>query len=136
MTATYGELLARHNIPIPPHLNVQEQPPILTGPQRQGDLLVVPTAADSWTLTGDPVDAGVQVVHGQATGNTHWLHGDPGVTWARRGAGQVVGILDVPADTTAYLVHTDEHGASGIGPGRYEIRRKREQADEIRLVQD
>lgn len=29
-----------------------------------------------------------------------------------------------------------EHGFSGIGAGTYEVRRQREQADEIRLVAD
>jgi len=36
------------------------------------------------------------------------------------------GVLTVPSGQSAMLIHTDEHGANGIGPGRYEIRRKRD----------
>lgn len=139
---TYGELLSRHDVEIPPHLVAQAEVPVLTGPQRQGDLMVVPAEQGRWHDTEpggreyQAVGAGVQVVHGEATGNTHWLHGSAGVMWARLDAGQVVGLVDVPEGETAYLVHTDEHGANGLGPGRYEIRRKREQAEEIRLVAD
>jgi hypothetical protein len=59
------------------------------------------------------------------------------VSWHRAGNdGLVLGVVTVPKDQTAMLVHTDEHGANGIGPGRYEIRQKRELADEIRYVED
>ncbi len=43
--------------------------------------------------------------------------------------------LTVPDGQVAYLAHP-EHGYMGVGPGTYEIRRQREQADELRLVQD
>jgi hypothetical protein len=33
----------------------------------------------------------------------------------------------VPQGQSAQLIHTDEHGANGIGPGVYWINRKREQ---------
>jgi len=120
---------------------------VLTGPQAQGDLMVVPLSAAY--LPGERVPAwpqgsivpmeGVQVVHGEATGNTHWLHAgfnSPGVTWHRADQDLVVGVVTVPDGQTAMLVHTDEHGANGIGAGRYEIRQKRELADEIRYVED
>jgi hypothetical protein len=45
-------------------------------------------------------------------------------------------VLDVPEGAVAYLIHTDEHGANGIGPGTYRLTGKREQADEIRRVAD
>ena len=41
----------------------------------------------------------------------------------------------IAEESTAYLAHP-EHGYTGIGPGTYRISRQREQADEIRLVQD
>jgi hypothetical protein len=144
---TYGEALAMANVAIPEHLEAEAQVPVLTGPQCQGDLMVVPVAqayeaggqAPEWPQ-GQlvPMD-GVQVVHGEATGNTHWLHagfGSPGVAWHRADDGLVVGVLTVPGGQSAMLIHTDEHGANGIGPGSYEIRRKREQADEIAYVED
>lgn len=154
MSMTYGEALALSGISIPEHLEAEAEVPVLTGPQAQGDLIIVPMAdayrgieqTPFWPQ-GEiiPMD-GVQVVHGEATGNTHWLHAgfnSPGVTWHRAnrqagvpGVSLVVGVVTVPAGQTAMLVHTDEHGANGIGPGRYEIRQKREQADEIRYVED
>jgi hypothetical protein len=134
---TYEEVMTPLGITIPEHLVADAEVPVLTGPQRQGDLMIVPSREGAWRyLDFAPVGAGVQVVHGEATGNTHWLHGDQAVTWARVDARQVVGVVEVPQGAVAYLIHTDEHGSNGIGPGRYEIRRKREQADEIRLVQD
>lgn len=134
---TYGELLAKHDVQIPEHLLAQAEVPVLTGPQRQGDIFVRPLGvAPKDSTIFAPVGEGVQVVHGEATGNTHWLHGDPGVLWARLDRGQVVGVVMVPEGATAHLVHTDEHGANGLGPGVYELRRKREMADEIRQVAD
>lgn len=136
MTKTYADVMSPLGIQIPPHLVADAEVPVLTGPQRQGDLMVVPAAGGYGRAEFGPVGEGVQVVHGEATGNTHWLHGGPGCRWARVDAGQVVGLVDVPEGETAYLIHTDEHGSNGIGPGRYEIRRKRELADEIRDVAD
>jgi len=156
---TYGSALALVGVVVPDHLSAQTEVPVLTGPQAQGDLLVVPeadtdtaTATATDTDTGDrqPVTAdGIQVVHGEATGNTHWLHAgfdSPGVTWRRRGDGGrrsgsgdggsaaelVLGHLHIPEGQSALLIHTDEHGANGIGPGSYAIRRKRQLIPEIR----
>ena len=47
----------------------------------------------------------------------------------------IVARLAVPAGAVAYLGHP-EHGYLGIGPGTYELRRQREQADELRMVAD
>jgi len=145
MSMTYAQALAMASVAIPEHLEAEAQVPVLTGPQAQGDLMIVPLSlAYEGTPRGWPQGSivpleGVQVVHGEATGNTHWLHAgfnSPGVLWHRADDGQVVGVVTVPAGQTAMLVHTDEHGANGIGPGRYEIRRKREQLDEISYVAD
>jgi hypothetical protein len=143
---TYGEALALSAISIPEHLEAEAEVPVLTTPQAQGDLMIVPLAlayengrTPVWPQGAVVPLGGVQVVHGEATGNTHWLHAgfnSPGVTWHRADAGLVVGVVTVPAGQTAMLVHTDEHGANGIGGGRYEIRQKRELADEIRYVED
>lgn len=141
---TYGEALALSAISIPEHLEAEAEVPVLTGPQAQGDLIIVPLdqarEVQDWPVGKIVPMGGVQVVHGEATGNTHWLHAgfnSPGVSWYRAGNdGLVLGVVTVPKDQTAMLVHTDEHGANGIGPGRYEIRQKRELADEIRYVED
>lgn len=138
MSMTYAEALGLNNVTIPEHLTADAEVPVLTVPQAQGDLLITPARGRYKPGTVVP-DSGVQVVHGEATGNTHWLNrgfDSPGVSWLRLDAGQVVGVVTVPAGQTALLVHTDEHGANGIGAGMYEIRRKREQADIVRMVAD
>lgn len=147
MSMTYGEALALSGISIPEHLEAEAEVPVLTRPQAQGDLLIVPVHlayGDDEPVPaypdGQPVPAeGVQVVHGEATGNTHWLHAgfnSPGVAWHRADTGLVAGVLTVPGGQTAMLIHSDEHGVNGIGAGVYEIRQKRELADEIRYVED
>lgn len=143
MQHTYGTALALAGVTVPEHLLAEAEVPILTGPQAQGDLIVVPVAAvaaAAHDLDWKPVTgAGVQVVHGEATGNTHWLHAgfdSTGVLWARVDEGVRIGYVTVPDGETAMLVHTDEHGANGIGAGVYAIHGKREQADEIRRVAD
>jgi hypothetical protein len=132
---TYGTALDLVGTTVPDHLAADAAVPLLTGPQAQGDLLVVPVNrpdTDEWRSV--PPD-GVQLVHGEATGNTHWLHcgfDSPGVTWCRPDREDpdhdplVVALLRVPDGQSALLIHTDEHGANGIGPGSYEIRRKRQ----------
>jgi hypothetical protein len=148
MTATYGEALALADVSIPEHLEAEAEVPVLTGPQCQGDLMIVPLdqAYDAgqpvpdWPL-GDVVPAaGIQVVHGEATGNTHWLHQGIGSSRVRfyraDDGGLVTGVVTVPAGETSLLIHTDEHGANATGAGRYEIRRKQEQADQVRYVED
>lgn len=144
MSDTYGRALALAGVTVPQHLAADAEVPVLTGPQAQGDLLVVPAVPPDGIRWEPVAAAGVQVVHGEATGNTHWLHrgfGATGVRWARSdpsvGDQLVVGYLAVPAGESALLIHTDEHGANGIGPGRFAVRRKRE-ADESdeRLVWD
>lgn len=116
--------------------------PILTGPQRQGDVLITPRPplghAEHTTMTPIPAH-GTPVVIGEATGNTHLLQPDPNTNalWTpSTNTGLTLGVLHVPAGGTAWLIHTDEHGANGIGPGTYTLRGKREQADEIRRVAD
>lgn len=141
MSDTYARALGLVGVSIPAHLAADAEVPVLTGPQAQGDLLVVPVGPPL-DLDWRPLPAdGVQVVRGEATGNTHWLHGgfgSSGVRWAESragGDGLVLGYLHVPDGQSALLIHTDEHGANGIGPGRYAVRRKRE-ADAAGLWDD
>lgn len=135
MRTTFGEILDRHRVEIPPHLEAQAEVPVLSGPQRQGDLIIVPTrpGAD----LGDQVPAGgVPVVRGEAGGNTHLLVGDGPITWRPAGArDQTLGVATVPAGSIGYLLHP-EHGAQAFAPGSYLVRRQREQADEIRTLAD
>ena len=134
MTVTYQRLAATHNVELPAHLVADAEIPVLTGMQRQGDLLVIPhrPGADA----GQPVPAeGVPVVRGEAGGNTHLLVAAGTVAWRPVAqAGTDLGTVTV-TDGAAYLLHP-EHGAQGIAPGCYLIRRQREQADELRIVAD
>lgn len=133
MTYTYGDALSLIGVAVPGHLLADAEVPVLSGPQAQGDLMVFPTTEPDG-LAWEPVpEAGVQVVHGEATGNTHWLHrgfASPDVEWAdglpELTGRQLLGYLRVPDGQSAMLIHTDEHGANGIGPGTYAVHRKRQ----------
>jgi hypothetical protein len=117
--------------------------PVLSGPQRQGDILIVPTGpltpAERATAAAVPA-GGVALVRGEATGNTHILAPDPGVSilWAETPAGRgdtLLGVIAVDGGP-AWLIHTDEHSVLGVAPGVYQVRGKREQREEIARVQD
>lgn len=138
MNMTYADALAKVGVSVPDHLVADAEVPILTGPQAQGDLLIIPLERTSAKMLPVP-DEGVQVVYGEATGNSHFLHrgfDSPDVTYARISDGQCIAVVHVPDGQNAQLIHTDEHGSAGIGPGLYGIHEKREQADEIRRVTD
>lgn len=132
---TYETITTRHSVELPAHLEAQAEIPVLSGIQRQGDLIIIPMrpGADA----GKPIPPeGVAVVRGVADGNTHLLVGDGDVRW--RGVTdtrQDLGTMTVAEGATAYLLHP-EHGAQGFAPGTYLIRRQREQADVIRVVAD
>lgn len=129
MTAL-STILGRAGVEALAVLDAQIDVPALAGvPQAQGDLLVLPSAAPRRATTPIP-RAGVLVVRSESGGNTHSLH-----SWDGPGCffdpadGLVVGLLTVPDGATAYLVHTEEHGANAFGPGTYTIRRQREQGN-------
>lgn len=126
-----SELETRFNIQVDDHLARDLDIPVVTGLQRQGDVIVIPTDNAGG---GAPIPAeGVAVVRGENGGNTHLLLGDG--TFQATGTGLSLGFLTVPDGGVAVLAHP-EHGFNRIGGGVYEIRRQREQADEIRMVQD
>lgn len=141
-TLTFAEVLGTHDITIPDDTLADLEVPVLTGPQRQGDVGIFPGSRYPGHALDDAhrvPPAGVQVVVGEATGNTHLLHAVGPVFWCPAGerAGSVaLGLLKVPKGSTAYLIHTDEHGANGIGPGTYRVKGKREMAEQIRRVAD
>lgn len=115
--------------------------PVISGNQRQGDVLVLKVTTSH---EGEPVaQAGVVVVRAETnSSNTHTLHTLAGTClWkpnarANREDELVQGWLTVPDGSEAVLVHTDEHNVLGIGPGTYEVRRQREYAGEWRRVSD
>jgi hypothetical protein len=153
---TYRSALDLVGVSVPGHLVAEAEVPVLTGPQCQGDVMIIPlgdggdvgdgaggdVGGDVGGAPGGEVvaDAGVRVVRGEATGNTHWLHrgfASPGVRWAATSDDPLeLGRLWVPPGESALLIHTDEHGANGIGPGGYVLHGKREQAGVTRRVAD
>lgn len=136
---TYQDAAEKVGVTVPPHLEASAEVPILAGVQAQGDLLIVPTEIPAGVELLPVPDEGVQVVFGEATGNSHYLHrgfDSPGVLYARHTAGQTIAVVRIPAGESAQLIHTDEHGANGIAPGDYAINEKRELRDEIRRVTD
>jgi hypothetical protein len=143
MATTFAEALGKIGATIPDHLVADAEVPVLTSVQAQGDLIIVPADMASIDVSRyklEPVPVkGIQVVTGEATGNTHWLHqgfDSPDVTWCRLNGELQLAIVSVPEGQSAELIHTDEHGANAMGPGTYVIHGKREQADEIRRVAD
>lgn len=141
---TFTIVLERVGIDAPNPAIADIEVPVLTGLQRQGDVAVIPRAAlgDAELAAYDQVPAsGVPVVVGEATGNTHILMPDHGSTVFYRATpgrdGDVtLGVVHVPTGSTAWLIHTDEHGVNGIGAGTFRVHGKREQRDEIERVAD
>lgn len=136
MTATLSTLIGAHDVDVHDHLDRDALVPVHIGMQRQGDVLVVPATGAAATT---PVPRqGVPVVRGEGGGNTHLLLADGPVFCDTRTATTgdlTLAVVSVPAGSTGYLAHP-EHGYTGIGPGRYFLRRQREQADELRIVAD
>lgn len=125
-----AELIAQSDIEVLEHLDREADIPVLSGPQPQGDVFVLPITG---TIKGEPVPPeGVVLVSGQ---HDHRLHAEGDVIFARANTGLTVARVHVPEGATGYLLHT-EHGGTGLAPGTYEIRRQREQAEEARLVAD
>lgn len=140
MTTTFAELLGHHDITVPDRTLAELEVPVLAGPQRQGDVGIFPREplTNGERANAQPIPPeGVQVVVGEATGNTHLLHPAGTALWLPKNtSGVLLGILHIEDGSEAYLIHTDEHGANGIAPGTYRIHGKREQADEERRVAD
>lgn len=139
--ATFGDLLAQHGVTVPDETIAELTVPVISGePQRQGDVFI------DYISPAEPVEGatllsaqGVAVVQGEATGNTHILQpAGLGVTWKADNPTDdlLLGTLNVPEGSAAYLIHTDEHGCNGIGPGTYRLYGKREQRDMIARVAD
>lgn len=140
---TLEKALARHDITVADELLAQIEVPILSGPQRQGDILIIPRGKMGKAEREGMAEVGregVAVVRGEATGNTHILDAVAGpVLWqAHTGsAGDVsLGVLHVDEGSVAHLLHSDEHGCNAIGPGTYVLHGKREMAQETRRVAD
>lgn len=115
--------------------------PVLSGPQCQGDVSICPVSEYPTKVSYDKAVAvttkGYEVIRGGAMNNAHTLRTlDKRVTFAPAARQDLVlGKLTIPEGAEAYLEHP-EHGFNGIAPGEYVIGRQREQAEQLRMVQD
>lgn len=136
---TLAQLTTQHGFEVLEHLEAEAQVPVLPGLQAQGDLFVIPDTGHGRHGTDSATkvpEAGIPVIEAIGGGHEHRLFaGTPGTAFwtpASRSS-QDIGVLE--CTEAAYLLHP-EHGATGIAPGAYVLRRQREQADEERLVAD
>lgn len=130
---TLNELAAQTGVELDEHLVRDLEIPVLSGVQCQGDLIVLPASAAGriYPAAVQPVPAqGVELLRGQ---HPHVLVADPGTCRVLRLDGQDLAVVD--ADAAVHLLHP-EHGGMGLAPGRYVVRRQREQAEQQRLVAD
>lgn len=144
--ATFAELLTPRNIAIPEGLIADAEVPVLCRPQRQGDVAIMPRpklGEAEREAAASPIPAdGIAVVRGETStgGNAHILHAEGPCTWLPHDAdfpGDVtLGVLEVHEGATAWLIHTEEHGCNGIGPGTYRLTGKRTQVGELQRVTD
>ena len=143
-TLTLADLTALTGLDVLGHLEREATIPVTDGIQAQGDLLVIPIAllateppgwawrnvsiADSARWHQVP-GVGIEVLRAGTGGNPHTLVADPGTcrwtTGVRDPERLALGALNTTG--AAYLIHP-EHGASGIAPGTYVIRRQRERS--------
>jgi hypothetical protein len=135
MTKTFIDAETEYGVALPEHIEAAAEIPVLTGMQRQGDVIVLPTRKGK--VAGlEPIPAeGIAVVRGEAGGNTHLLIGSGRFAARASRAGADLGTLVVEPGEATYLAHP-EHGYQGIGPGTYIVRRQRVMEDEIALVRD
>lgn len=134
--ATLAEVTVRHGFEVLEHLETALEVPVLAGLQAQGDLFIVPVDRPFARQAADTVPAaGIAVIAAVGGGHEHRLFaGTPGTAWFHPvRQGQDIGALE--CTEPAYVLHP-EHGATGIAPGSYMLRRQREQAAEERLVAD
>jgi hypothetical protein len=139
-----SELLDRTELDVLDHLEREVTVPVIDGPQAQGDLIVLPLAMVPHVsaLTAEYGRAlpksGVELVRGVAGNNPHTLVADPGTCrWTAAVHDPFrLAVAAFHNTATAYLIHP-EHGASGIAPGRWLVRRQQERGHgRRRLVAD
>jgi len=136
VTNTLGNLIQAHDFSVLSHLDLDFEIPVNAGLQAQGDLFIVPAASAGKRGAEVPAE-GIAVIEAVGSGHEHRLFASvPGTAFfqATRGFSRLeIGVLE--CEEAAYLLHP-EHGATGIAPGTYILRRQREQATEERIVAD
>ncbi|HWO64030.1 MAG TPA: hypothetical protein VNO31_28765 [Umezawaea sp.] len=141
ITVELAELLDRTGLSVLDHLEKQVLVPVIDGLQAQGDLIVIPLAllgpvrlprGARWDTV--PSD-GVELVRAATGNNPHTLTADPHTChWTTAFHDPLrLGVAIFDNTTPAYLVHP-EHGATGIAPGTWLVRRQQERSTGFRSV--
>lgn len=128
-----ADLLTRTGLDVLDHLERALAVPIVDGFQAQGDLLIAPSGAvpevvaQRWATWAVIPSAGVELVRGVAGNNPHTLVADAVSGHYTLGLSdpEALAIALVENSSPVYLIHP-EHGATGLAPGRWVIRRQRE----------
>ena len=135
-TSTINSMTAQTGVTVLDHIDPSADVPVVSVAAAQGDVSILRvTTAPAKT----PMPARVDVVRGEAGGNTHSLHPSGECFWDAHAASSVtdltLGTLTVPEGSTAVLAHP-EHGFLEIAPGTYLVGRQREYAGEWAYVAD
>ena len=135
-TSTIDSMTTRTGVTVLDHIDPSADVPVVSVAAAQGDVSILRVTTRPATT---PMPARVDVVRGEAGGNTHSLHPSGDCFWdaatARSVADLTLGTLTVPEGSTAVLAHP-EHGFLELAPGTYRIWRQREYAGEWAYVAD
>lgn len=135
-TSTIDSMTTRTGVTVLDHIDPSADVPVVSIAAAQGDVSILRVTTRPATT---PMPARVDVVRGEAGGNTHSLHPSGDCFWdaatARSVADLTLGTLTVPEGSTAVLAHP-EHGFLELAPGTYRIGRQREYAGEWAYVAD
>lgn len=135
-----SELLVRTELDVLDHLEREVVVPVVDGPQAQGDLIVLPRWLVKEVVVPErphrPLPrAGVELVRGVAGNNPHTLVADPGTCEWTTTVHDPFGLAIAAFHNTAvaYLIHP-EHGATGVAPGDWVVRRQQERGRGRRVL--
>ena len=117
------------------HLIESAEIPVLSTPQRQGDVSWWPMKAGEVAGLQEVPSKGYPVVRGEAGGNTHLLLAEGPVFFAPANDTLRLGTLVVPEGSIAHM-HHPEHGYNSIAPGTYLFKGQQTQMDTLRRVAD
>ena len=135
-TSTIDSMTARTGVAVLDHIDPSAEVPVVSAAAAQGDVSILRVTTRPATT---PMPARVDVVRGEAGGNTHSLHPSGDCFWdaatARSVTDLTLGTLTVPEGSAAVLAHP-EHGFLEVAPGTYRIGRQREYAGEWAYVAD
>ena len=121
-TSTIDSMTARTGVTVLDHIDPSADVPVVGVAAAQGDVSILRVATAPATT---PMPARVDVVRGEAGGNTHSLHPSGRCFWDAHTAQSVtdltLGTLTVPEGSAAVLAHPDHviRGAASLVPEEF-----------------